>query len=162
VTDESTLTGAEWGTWRSFRSMRRQLDRALEAQLQRDSAISIPEFEILFTLNDVTSRQLRIKDIAAHTGWEKSRVSHQVSRLERRGLLVRRECETDGRGSWLSLTPAGQRAVTDATLAHSEAIRTYFFAVLHGDDEARLLAFSRRVLEAIDGALPDSDVAVTT
>jgi DNA-binding MarR family transcriptional regulator len=98
--DQEALTDTELEVWRAFYAMRRRLDRALDLQLQHDSQVSASEYEILFALNDAPQRQLRSKDIASGIGWEKSRVSHLVARMERRGLLARTECESDARGSW--------------------------------------------------------------
>ncbi|MEO7374860.1 MAG: MarR family winged helix-turn-helix transcriptional regulator [Terrimesophilobacter sp.] len=148
--NESVLTGAEWDAWRSFSAMRRRLDRALEFELQHDCDVSLPEFEILLALRHAPGQQLRIKDIAQRIDWEKSRVSHQVTRLERRRLLVRSVCETDARGWWVSLTPAGSQAVLRAVGAHQNAVRRYFFDVLQEGEESRINDLSTRVVDAID------------
>lgn len=149
MSQQTTLTDAELEVWRSFYSMRRRLDRALDLQLQHDSSISAPEYELLLTLHHAPQHQLRIKTITDALGWEKSRVSHQVTRTEKRGLLERAECETDARGSWIRLTPDGRRAVLGAMRGHAAAIRRYFFDVL-GSDEAELLGeLSTRVVAAI-------------
>lgn len=144
------LTGAEWDAWRSFSSMRRRLDRALEVELQQDSSVSLPEFEILLTLSDAPNRQLRTKDIAQRIDWEKSRVSHQVTRLERRRLLTRSVCETDARGSWVTLTAAGFQTVVGAIRTHHNAVRRYFLDVLQDGEDARINDLSTRVVDAID------------
>jgi DNA-binding MarR family transcriptional regulator len=150
--NQSMLTGKEWDAWRSFFSMRRQLDHALSARLQRESAVSIAEYEVLLALHDDPEPDVRIKDISARTGWEKSRVSHQVTRLARRGLVTRTDGGTDGRGSWVTLTSAGRRAIGDAIEAHGQAIRQYFFDAL-GDGDAELMrSLSERVLTAIQAS----------
>ena len=100
---------------------------------------------------DAPGQQLRIKEIAQRIDWEKSRVSHQVTRLERRRLLVRSVCETDARGWWVSLTPAGAQAVSRAVGAHQNAVRRYFFDVLQEGEEMRINDLSTRVVDAIDG-----------
>jgi DNA-binding MarR family transcriptional regulator len=147
--NQSALTGEEWDAWRSFFSMRRQLDQALSSRLQRDSAVSIAEYEVLLALHEAPEAEVRIKEISARTGWEKSRVSHQVTRLERRKLVTRIDGGTDGRGSWVTLTSAGRRAIGDAIQAHGQAIRQYFFEPL-GDGDAELMkSLSERVLTAI-------------
>ena len=79
------LTDDDWAVWDSFYSMRRRLDRALEVRLQRESGVSAPEYEILAGLGRSADRRLRVRDIAEQIGWEKSRVSHQVTRMEKRG-----------------------------------------------------------------------------
>jgi DNA-binding MarR family transcriptional regulator len=156
MVNQPALTGPELEVWRSFYSMRRQLDRALDLQLQRDSSISAPEYDVLLALHHAADNQLRVKEICVAVGWEKSRVSHQVSRMERRGLLARTECATDARGSWITLTPDGRRAALGAMRGHVAAIRRYFFDVL-GDDGASLRDLSTRVVDAI-GRSSDEDV----
>lgn len=144
-----TLTAAEQELWSAFATMRRRLDRALDLQLQRDSQISAPEYEILLALTEAPLGQLRIKDIAALVGWEKSRVSHQVARMEKRGLLNRTECQSDARGFWIGLTAEGDGIVERARRGHAEAIRRYFFDVLDSDDLDRLGALSNRIVDTI-------------
>ena len=159
MAEQSALSDSEVEVWRTFYSMRRTLDRALDLQLQRDSQVSASEYEILLAINLAPGRQLRVKDIAGAIGWEKSRVSHLVARMEKRGLLSRTECELDARGSWIILTADGRRAILGATRGHVAAIRRYFFDVL-GDDEAeRLKSLSARVVQAI-GCAADEDVPV--
>ena len=88
----SEVTEEEWAVWRTFYAMRRQLDRALEDQLQRDAGISGADYEILLALFTSRDRRLRSRDLVDRIGWEKSRISHQVTRMESRGLVERSEC----------------------------------------------------------------------
>lgn len=144
------VTENEWAGWRAFYLMRRQLDLALERQLQADAHISAPEYELLLALYGAPGKQLRVGEIGERIGWEKSRVSHQVSRTEKRGLVERRECDSDARGVWIVLTNEGRRAVLGATRDHTAAIRRYFFDVLTEEELAVLSDISARVLDAID------------
>ena len=156
MAEHSALSESELEVWRTFYSMRRNLDRALDLQLQRDSGVSASEYEILIALSDAPGRRLRIKDIARSVGWEKSRVSHLVTRMEKRELLGRAECETDARSSWIGLTANGRRAVLGAMSNHIAAIRRYFFDVLDDDEAASLSSVSHRVMAAI-GCAADED-----
>ena len=81
-------------------------------------------------------------------GWEKSRLSHQVTRMERRGLVERTDCDTDARGTWIGITPDGRRAILGAMRDHATNIRRYFSAST--DDDQALKRVSGRVLDAID------------
>ncbi|KPG88423.1 MarR family winged helix-turn-helix transcriptional regulator [Frigoribacterium sp. RIT-PI-h] len=149
------LTDEEWVVWDSFYAMRRRLDRALELRLQSDSGVSAPEYEILVGLGRSSDRRSRVRDIAEQIGWEKSRVSHQVTRMGRRGLGRRAECASDARGTWVELTPDGRRAMLAATRGHTAAIKRCFADVLGADAEV-VQAFSGRVLDAIGtDASPD-------
>lgn len=149
MSEVSEVSEEEWDVWRAFVRMRRQLDLALERQLQHDADISMPEFEILLTLFELPDKKLRTRELGAALGWEKSRLSHQVTRMERRGLVERSDCDTDARGTWITITPDGSRAVLGAMREHATSIRRYFFDVLGDDDKTVLADVSARVLGAI-------------
>jgi len=148
--DAANVTEQEWAAWRSFLSMRRRLDLALEHQLQRDADISASDYGVLITLFETPEKQLRAGEIAQTLGWEKSRVSHQVTRMEKRGLVERRLCDTDARGTWVGMTPDGSRAVLGAMRDHAATLRQYFFDVLTPDELAVFQGASDRVLAAIE------------
>jgi len=145
-----TATGDERELWRAFFLMRRQLDLTLERRLQADAGISSADFEILAALDDEPAKRLRAGRIADLIGWEKSRVSHQLTRMERRGLVKREECGDDARGVWVVLTNEGSRAVASAGSDHQAAIREYFFDILDDDQKSSLFESSQRVLDAIN------------
>ena len=149
MTDGTGVTETEWTAWRTFTSMRRQLDVALERQLQRDGDISAAEYSVLITLFEAENRELRARDLGMTLAWEKSRVSHQISRMEKRGLVGRRECDTDARGTWITLTADGKRAVLSAMREHAATIRSYFFDVVTADELEALRSASERVLGVI-------------
>lgn len=150
------LPESDWDVWRTFFAMRRQLDRALEKQLQRDADISASDYEVLLSLFESPGKKLRAREIAEMIGWEKSRISHQVSRMEHRGLVEKRECDEDARGVLVALTNDGRRAVLGAMRDHTSAIRQYFFDVLTEEEKAVLKGLSTRVLEAIDPPVYDT------
>jgi len=150
MTEVSQISDAEWDVWRSFTTMRRQLDLALEQQLQRDAGISRADFEILLAIFEAPEKQLRARELVDRLGWEKSRVSHQVTRMEHRDLVTRRECDSDLRSSWILLTPAGKRAVLGSMRDHAMTIRKYFFDALTPAELEVMSAASQRVLDAID------------
>ena len=144
------LTEDDWAVWDAFYSMRRRLDRALELRLQAESGVSAPEYEILAGLGRSADRRLRVRDIAEQIGWEKSRVSHQVTRMEKRGLVQRTDCDLDARGTWVELTPEGRRAMLASSRGHNEAIKRYFVDALGSDADADAVrSFAERVLTAI-------------
>jgi len=130
--------------------MRNHLDRTLERQLQSSGDISAADYQVLIALFELPDKQIRARELSAQIGWEKSRLSHQVTRMEKRGLLERTECDTDARGTWIGLTPAGSRAILSAMRGHQTAIRQYFFDVLSTDEQETLKQASLRVIDAID------------
>ena len=152
-------TGGDRELWRTFVVMRRQLDLTLERRLQADAGISSADFEILISLYDEPSKRLRAGRIADLIGWEKSRVSHQLTRMEGRGLVKREECGDDARGIWVVLTSEGSRAALSALRDHRDAIREYFFDALDEHEKESLLGISRRVLAVINPPVCDQEPA---
>ncbi|HEV7957282.1 MAG: hypothetical protein JWL94_1059 [Microbacteriaceae bacterium] len=148
---QGEITEEQWHAWHAFYAMRRRLDHALDAGLQRESSISAAEYETLVALHRTPGRRLRVTELAVAMGWEKSRVSHQVSRMEKRGFVSRTSCETDARGWWIEMTTEGRRTVLRAMRGHTEAIRRYFFDQLDEDQAELLTELSARVLSGIEG-----------
>ncbi|OII11608.1 hypothetical protein BIU97_06940 [Curtobacterium sp. MCBA15_009] len=140
--------GHDWATWDAFHDAWRRLDRALDRAVQSGAGISVPEFEILIGLHRDPEHRLRVRDIASGIGWEKSRVSHQVTRMVSRGLVERADCPTDGRGSWVVMTTDGRRAVLAGIRAHTAALEDLFWRPV-GTDAATLRSVSGRMDDAI-------------
>ena len=70
--------------------------------------------------------------------------------MEARGLVERRECAEDGRGTWITLTADGRRATLCATREHAAKLREVFFDVLEDDEKEALRAGAARVLDRIN------------
>ena len=152
MSDATQVSPEEWDAWRSFTTMRQHLDRALEHGLQAEGDISAADYHVLIALFEAPDRTMRARDLSLRIGWERSRVSHQVTRMEKRGLLERTECDTDGRGTWIGLTADGRRAVLGTMREHSARIRRYFFDVLTPEELTTLEGLSERVLASLDPA----------
>lgn len=156
--DPRKLSDDELELFRAFHLMRRGFDRTLDAQLQHDDGISISELEVLMALTRAPGRRLRVRDLVEATGWEKSRVSHQVSRMTARGLVERQECAEDRRATWIHLTGEGRRVVVRALPKHSATIRRILFDALSPAQQEELLSIARTMNDAItaeDFAVPD-------
>jgi DNA-binding MarR family transcriptional regulator len=87
---------------------------------------------------------LRARDLGSEIGWDRSRLSHHLSRMEKRDLIAREECAEDARGLMVRLTKAGRRAIEEAAPGHAESVRHYFFDQLSDDEiETMAVAFDR-------------------
>lgn len=153
----SSLTAAhtEVSLWRDIVILRRKIERELEQRLQQDAGVSVADFEILTTLCGAPDGQLRARDLADVLGWEKSRLSHQVTRMEGRSLVERKDCPTDLRGTWVTITEQGHAAAARGQDGYADVLATRF-EVLDPAERTELDSMARRVVQAADPVVCDS------
>ena len=154
MSEVSEIDAAEWELWQDFLTMHRDLMRELDRRLQRDAGLSQGDYTVLLTLFKAPDRRLRPGALGESIGWEKSRLSHQLTRMATRGLVERIECDTDARGSLIVLTRDGRRALLGAMRDHASAIRSLFLDVLEPDEKRVLARANERVLERL-GETPE-------
>jgi DNA-binding MarR family transcriptional regulator len=145
------LTDDQRRLWKAYRDVYQGLSSALQEQLVRDTTLSGSEYAVLVELSHAPGGVLRARDICAALGWDRSRLSHLVKRMERRSLVAREECADDARGSMVRLTDTGRTAVEGAAPEHSHAIRQYFFDVLSGEELKTLSVVFDRLLDNLKG-----------
>lgn len=144
------LDDDEQRAWRGYLRMNTVLGAALARQLQSESMLSTPDFEVLVHLTDADDARVRVSELAKVMRWEKSRLSHHLSRMEKRGLVGREECPSDGRGAFIVLTADGRAAIEAAAPSHVDAVRRHFFDVLTSEDVAALQAIADRVIARVE------------
>jgi DNA-binding MarR family transcriptional regulator len=149
MADGGALGPAEWDLWHSWTRAQNLLVRELDRGLQRDCGISKAEFSVLMTLRRAEGRQLRVGELSEALAWEKSRVAHQLTRMENRGLVER---TGGGRRTGIGLTAQGHRVVEDALRVHSANIRRLFLDSLTDEEATALQRWSGRVVERIEPA----------
>jgi DNA-binding MarR family transcriptional regulator len=124
------LTEREQRAWSGYRRMQGQLASQLNRLLVAETGLSDADFEILAALNAAADRRLRALALRCTVQWEKSRLSHQLARMQRRGLVQREDCVEDSRGAVYRLSDAGRAAVEAATASRTDAVRTYVIGPL--------------------------------
>src|SRR5690348_1063462 len=103
--------------WDSFIRMQEKLIGRLSRRVQTDSKMSAADYIVLVKLTEAGGR-LRFLELANLVEWEKSRMSHQVTRMAKRGLVAREDCPDDGRGAFIVATSAGYAAIEAAAPVH--------------------------------------------
>jgi DNA-binding MarR family transcriptional regulator len=121
-----SMNSAELAVWQSLLDTTTELRRRLATQLAQDSQLSPGDYAVLLALSEADGRRLRSSELAATMDWERSRLSHHLGRMEKRGLIGRQECATDSRGAEVLMTAAGAAAFDGATLPHLRAIKRVF------------------------------------
>lgn len=121
------MSNKQLKAWRAFIRLKNQLLPRLAPEISRNTALTPPtDFYLLMTLTDSADASLRASEIAESLDWEKSRLSHQISRMEERGLVSRSVCPVDARRSVVSLTSSGRKYVRQAIPGHFESIKHCF------------------------------------
>ena len=148
------LTDDEQRAWRGLLQMTSQLNARMNRQLQDDYGVSLADYDVLVALSEAPEGRLRVFEIAGALAWEQSRVSHQLARMQRRGLVARQECQADARGAFAVLTDVGRAAIERAAPAHVETVRELVFDGLSRDQLAALTAITSRVLDRLQATQP--------
>jgi DNA-binding MarR family transcriptional regulator len=120
------MTSGQLAIWRALIDTTAELRTILGAGLLQDSGLSPADYQVLLALSEAAGRRLRSSELAAAIDWERSRLSHHLARMERRGLIRRDDCATDNRGAEVSLTDDGARMFRAATAPHMRAIKKHF------------------------------------
>ncbi len=144
------LTEDEQRAWRGLLRMTAQLNARMNRQLQDDYGISLADYDVLVVLSEAPAWR-RVFELTDALAWEQSRVSHQLARMQRRGLVAREECLTDARGAFAVLTEAGRAAIERAAPAHVEMVRQLVFDGLSLDQLTALTDVTARVLDRLQG-----------
>ena len=145
------LTEGQAIAWEAYRRMSVQLSGRLGRELARETGLSEADYEILTALAGTPHESIRALTLRCGLEWEKSRLSHQLRRMERRGLITRGESIEDSRGATVTITDAGLAAVTNARRCHDEAVRRYLADALTPAQLAGLKEISEVVLRTLSG-----------
>jgi len=146
------LSEREMYAWIGYRRMRLLLDLALQRDLVSQSGLSEADYDVLSNLSEADGRRMRLTDLARHMRWSSSRLSHQITRMQQRGLVDREECADDGRGSMLVLTRGGMAAIKAAAPGHVASVRKHFIDLLTPEEIDALGALAHRVVDRLEGS----------
>ncbi len=151
------LSTDEMSAWRKFVAVVELLPGALDSQLQRDADLSHFEYFVLAMLSESPRHTLRMTELSSETNSTLPRLSHVVSRLEKRGLVKRSLCPEDRRATNATLTQAGWEKVVATAPGHVGAVRDNVIDPLDASDIADLDRIMSRMLVRLD---PDNRVGV--
>jgi DNA-binding MarR family transcriptional regulator len=144
------LTEAEVNSWLSVVRMMTWLPWSIDQQLQRDSNLSMVEYQALAMLAGRPGRTMRMSSLAEVTNASLSRLSHLVKRLEARGLVRREPDPSDGRFTNAILTDLGFTTLADAAPGHVAHVRSLVIDVLSPEQLRRLGMAADRIMSRID------------
>ena len=143
------LSGDEQRAWRGWISAHILLTEALDRDMKRDHGMAMADYEILVRLSEAPDRSLRMSELAEATLSSRSRLSHQVARMEDDGWVTRRECATDRRGTLAVMTDAGWKKLVAAAPSHVTSVRRHLVDVLTAQEFADTGAACQKVADRL-------------
>ncbi|GAA3346389.1 MarR family winged helix-turn-helix transcriptional regulator [Amorphoplanes nipponensis] len=152
--EPGTLSPAELRAWRALIEITPLLRRHLDRLLQADSGLSGTDYPVLVVLHERGSEPIRSTELAEVIGWEQSRLSHHLSRMEKRGLIRRSRHRSDSRGAEVTLTEEGRAGFLLAARGHSRAVREHFADVLTAAQLTSLADIMETLKRHLDAAPP--------
>ena len=148
--DTRWLTADQLRAWKKFVAVVEVLPGVLDSQLQRDADLTHFEYFTMAMLSEAPDRILRMTSLASATNSTLPRLSHVVSRLEKRGYIERTPCEEDRRATNATLTEAGWQKVVETAPGHVDTVRENVIEPLTAADVDDLDRIMRKVLRTID------------
>jgi DNA-binding MarR family transcriptional regulator len=135
--------------WTRLQRMHVRLTDRINREINRETGLSQADFEILCALIQQPDTPVRALALRCGLEWEKSRLSHQLRRMEQRGLVTRETCEEDGRSVIVRVTVTGRSLAEAARCRYVSALHEHFAGTLTADQVAALDEVSTTILEKL-------------
>ncbi|WP_280252902.1 MarR family winged helix-turn-helix transcriptional regulator, partial [Nocardia abscessus] len=130
MTDPHWLDDVEMRAWLGFVRTRDIIAAAVGRDSTRESDLTYVEYSVLAYLAEAPDHRLTFAALAAKLEWSQSRLSHQITRMEKRELVVREPIPDDARRTAAKLTPRGADVLTGAAPPHVESVRRHMIDIL--------------------------------
>ncbi len=144
------LSAEEQRAWRAYIRLAQLLMRQLDRDLH-PFGLSAHDYELLVELSEAPGHRLRMTELADRTAQSRSRLSHQINRMETRGMVSREGCEGDKRGTFAVLTENGEATIEQVAPSHVTSVRRHFIDQLAVGDLATLTDACEPVLDQLRG-----------
>jgi len=135
--------------WRGYIVGSALLEYRLNRELQEEHGVTLADYEILVRLSEQPGMRMRMTQLATDVASSKSRVSHQVGRLEAASLVRRENCLNDGRGVFAILTEAGFDVLRTAAPTHLRGVREHLVDRLTPDEQTALTTIFEGIAERL-------------
>ncbi|MFF2908327.1 MarR family winged helix-turn-helix transcriptional regulator [Paenibacillus sp. NPDC057934] len=140
----TNLNTDELNIWHAWKSMHTAAMNAIAQEIAEQTGLSEGDFGVLSRLSELGEGQLRQQDLADSMKWSKSRLSHHLTRMQKRGLIERRPLASEP-GVLVVITAVGQSAIDSARPIHAAAVRKHLLDQLTVDDREMILALATRL-----------------
>ena len=146
------LTEEELASWFPLAGVMLKLNTALDSQLQRDRDMTHFDYLCLAMLSEESDWTSTMSALAARTNASLSRLSHVISKLEKRGWVSRCRSDISRRVTLVTMTEEGYTVLVAAAPGHVETVRSLIYDGLDADDVANLHKLMSHILERIESS----------
>jgi DNA-binding MarR family transcriptional regulator len=122
----------------------------LGRDLQQDSGLTFADYEILVRLSESPGHRMRMSELADLTLSSRSRLSHQIDRMQKAGYVDRQECADDRRGYFAVLTDAGHATLVEAAPKHVDSVRRRIVDVLTPEEFAEFGRLNQKLVDSLE------------
>mgnify|MGYP000358396302 FL=1 len=144
------LSPEQQRVWRDWLTASQLLDYTLNSELQESHGLTNSDYEILVRLSENPKRRIRMSELAEQVLASRSRLSHQIDRMETAGLVTREVCDDDRRGQFAVLTDQGWKTLVSAAHSHVTSVRNHFVDILTEAEYAALGKAVKKLAAHID------------
>ncbi|MEZ5238381.1 MAG: MarR family transcriptional regulator [Microthrixaceae bacterium] len=144
------LDDVESRAWRGFQEMQMRLTAEIGRRLSAASGLSAQDYAVLVMLTDRGDGRARLYQLSESLGWEKSRLSHHINRMEKRGLVRKERCDEDRRGAFVAVTDQGRSAIEAAAPGHVSDVRELFVDRLGTKQLEAMASIAEEILAGLD------------
>jgi DNA-binding MarR family transcriptional regulator len=139
------LNQPEMLAWRSLVHATTGLLAVLDNELQAAHGLSLGDYEVLVHLSEAPDGAIRMSELAGRLHLSPSGITRRIDGLVKAGLVERRRCPSDRRGSNAVLTDLGLKALRAAAPTHVRGVREYFIDRLDERQLAQLASALSRI-----------------
>ncbi len=123
MTEPRWLSADERRAWLALVSINTLLPAALDTKLHAAGKLSLFDYTVLAMLSETEERFLPMSELAARSSASLSRLSHVVTKLQKRGWVERRPHPHDARVTTAHLTAEGMATIVGLAPGHVETVR---------------------------------------
>jgi DNA-binding MarR family transcriptional regulator len=152
------LSNGQQRSWRSFLLGVTLLMERIDRDMREKHGLSMPEYELLVRLSEAPDHELRMAELADSVKSSRSRITHTIRRLEAAGFVVRRACESDGRGVQAVLTDDGYAKLVAAAPDHVDTVRDALVDVIDAKDFEAIGRAFEAVADRLETGPPDTSL----
>ncbi|WFE64973.1 MarR family transcriptional regulator [Micromonospora sp. WMMD714] len=135
-----SLDSERMACWRAYIEASQRLFTQLEEDLRAEGELSFADYHVLVLLSEAPGQRLRMGELASRLVFSPSRLTYQISTMQRRGLVARQSCPGDRRGSEAVLTATGLLTLREAAPGHLASVRRHLMDDL---DDAEVTTLTR-------------------